>query len=635
MNLLFSIVIGSVVGSVVFLVLFLLRPITERIFSKAWHYYCLVVPLIFLLGGTHIAISLAGLMLEQTTTNVSPVSAPFEMSADIPSDVTRQQAFDNLPAMPMRSVETDVVANAPSTASQLVPFFERALPFLLGIWAMGAVLFMVVSTVKYLQYRRVVLHSAQRVTDINCKVPIFVSAAAHTPMLIGVIRPIIILPKMHFSDDELNLILAHELVHYERKDMFVKLLMLMANAVHWFNPVVYILNRQLSTACELSCDEKVVSEMDTQNRIFYGQTILQILKHSTSKNYNVAFATNLFNSKKNFKRRLISMMNTKKMKKLAAALSLAVGLLIVGCGAVTANALDSVMPETPRSAVVQYDNSMHTPVREIVVGMQDMSGPRFTFDRNMAFWDSLPIRPVGEESESVWNGDMDEIHDMMLSGELEVSFFAFERVSDYDPTLMYLRSIMNPALADRLWESPYFTAIEMGVWGFSSFFTSDQFVEILEHFGDSFVEDFLSRGVNENLQLIMGNNFDDFIADAAELEYIRTALVNDQALLMSQTDAFVRQNLAVLHGDNLGNFETEEDAVRYFTQPNSMVHFPLPERMRVLSAEGHTALAAEWDAILAFSEDSSLRTVTLNNQGFALQALFEQSALEFVASILG
>jgi len=329
------------------------------------------------------------------------------------------------------------------------------------------------------------------------------------------------------------------------------------------------------------------------------------------------------------------MMNTKKMKKLAAALSLAVGLLIVGCGAVTANALDSVMPETPRSAVVQYDNSMHTPVREIVVGMQDMSGPRFTFDRNMAFWDSLPIRPVGEESESVWNGDMDEIHDMMLSGELEVSFFAFERVSDYDPTLMYLRSIMNPALADRLWESPYFTAIEMGVWGFSSFFTSDQFVEILEHFGDSFVEDFLSRGVNENLQLIMGNNFDDFIADAAELEYIRTALVNDQALLMSQTDAFVRQNLAVLHGDNLGNFETEEDAVRYFTQPNSMVHFPLPERMRVLSAEGHTALAAEWDAILAFSEDSSLRTVTLNNQGFALQALFEQSALEFVASILG
>jgi len=215
-------------------------------------------------------------------------------------------------------------ANRPAT-NWITTRLENTTQLILAIWSAGAILFIAISTKKYLQYRRVVLNNAKSVQVINCKqsfnnkIPIVTSAAAHTPMLFGVINPIIVLPNMHFTQVELNMVLAHEMVHYRRKDLLVKALMLTANAIHWFNPVVYALSRQLNAACELSCDEKVVSAMNTQNRVFYGKTILQILRHSTAKQSitrDIALATNLCSSKKNFRRRLISMMNTKKMKSL-------------------------------------------------------------------------------------------------------------------------------------------------------------------------------------------------------------------------------------------------------------------------------------------------------------------------------
>ena len=348
MNLLLVLITSSIVGSAVFLTLLLIRPITGKIFSKSWHYYCLFVPLVFLLGGTHIAVSLTGLIPNLATEITSPVYTPQEMPIVAPQEVIMPSTFDNLRNVPMHSGEADAgLEISPTITSQLISHLERAAPFLLAFWILGAIIFIVISTKKYLQYRSIVLHNAKSVTDIDCKIPIVTSAAAHTPMLLGVVRPIIVLPNMYLADEEMEMVLAHEMVHYRRKDLFVKLLMLVANAMHWFNPAVYVLNQQLNTACELSCDEKVVSEMDTQNRRFYGETILQVLQHSTIQRSlvsNVVFATNLCNSRKNFKRRLISMMNTKKMKKSIVALALATGLLVVGGGFAISSMVGSALP---------------------------------------------------------------------------------------------------------------------------------------------------------------------------------------------------------------------------------------------------------------------------------------------------
>ncbi|WP_219710564.1 M56 family metallopeptidase, partial [Clostridioides difficile] len=61
-----------------------------------------------------------------------------------------------------------------------------------------------------------------------------------------------------FKEKELKLIFRHELIHYKRKDNFLKLIMLIVNILYWFNPICYLLKKHFNEVCELSCDELVI-----------------------------------------------------------------------------------------------------------------------------------------------------------------------------------------------------------------------------------------------------------------------------------------------------------------------------------------------------------------------------------------
>jgi len=358
-NLFLGLITSSIVGSLVLILLLALKPITNRVFSKTWHYYSLLVALIFLLGGTHIPVGWADLIpnigteANSASINVHPFSelsevVPIPMGVLLePITLSPLDGFMEIaPTDYSRGAAIDIVSSL-SIVRQIIEYLEMITPILAPLWALGAILFIALSIEKYLKYRQAVLHGAKRADRPLCNIPIVISENAHTPMLIGVLKPIIVLPDMDFADEELCMILTHEMIHYRRKDLIIKLLTLIANALHWFNPAAYALNNQLNLACELSCDEKVVSEMGTKDRVVYGETILKVLQHSTTYNSpigNVAFATNLCNSKKSFKRRLISMMNTKKMKKSVVALALATGVLITGGGFAISNLVDAAMP---------------------------------------------------------------------------------------------------------------------------------------------------------------------------------------------------------------------------------------------------------------------------------------------------
>ena len=332
-----------------FFTLIALRPITLNLFSKSWHYYCLFVPIFFLLGGTHIAVNLTELIppveqssyLTMTTHNVS---------TNISHEIFEFLENNDSIGTPVSGWEVDIAFVVPPyITDRLLTHLEVITPPLLSLWTLGALVFVIIHVKEYLQYRRLVMHNAKNIGSNN-KIPIVVSVAAHTPMLMGVAKPVIVLPDMHFSDEEFKMILSHEMVHFRRKDLLVKMLMLLVNAAHWFNPAVYMLSNQLDTMCELSCDEKVVAEMDAGKRKLYGETILQVLRHSTAQVGlvgNVAFVTNLCHSKKKFKRRLINMMNTKKMKKSVIALAFATGLLVIGGGFVVSGMIDSALPNVP------------------------------------------------------------------------------------------------------------------------------------------------------------------------------------------------------------------------------------------------------------------------------------------------
>ena len=154
---------------------------------------------------------------------------------------------------------------------------------------------------------------------IDIKVCSFVSSS----MLTGFRRPIILLPEKHFEADELELIFKHELIHYKRRDLYVKLLSVIAISVHWYNPVIYMMNSAMQADGEASCDEAVLLSADKEDRRFYAEVVVGMIgKKNTA---GPVLSTCFYGGKSSIKKRLESIVDTsRKIKtKWSAALILA------------------------------------------------------------------------------------------------------------------------------------------------------------------------------------------------------------------------------------------------------------------------------------------------------------------------
>lgn len=153
-----------------------------------------------------------------------------------------------------------------------------------------------------------------------------------SPMMIGFFKPIIVLPHMNYSDSELFLVLKHELIHFKRKDLWYKSLVFFATVIYWFNPIVYLMAKEISIQCEMSCDEETIQDEDFAVRKQYSGIIISTIR--TQSNMNSTFITNFYDSKKNVRNRIISIMNTKKKRRglvvtcLLAVIIMATGITI-------------------------------------------------------------------------------------------------------------------------------------------------------------------------------------------------------------------------------------------------------------------------------------------------------------------
>ena len=133
-------------------------------------------------------------------------------------------------------------------------------------------------------------------------------------MLTGFLHPVILLPEKHFKAKELELIFRHELIHYKRRDLLVKLLSVIAVSIHWFNPIVYWMNAAMQTDGEMSCDEAVLLDIGEQNRPLYAELIIGTISgKNTAENL---FSTCFYGSKKSVKRRLAAIMDTARKVKI-------------------------------------------------------------------------------------------------------------------------------------------------------------------------------------------------------------------------------------------------------------------------------------------------------------------------------
>lgn len=128
-----------------------------------------------------------------------------------------------------------------------------------------------------------------------------------TSMLIGFLYPVILLPNKEYDQDELELIFRHELIHYKRADLYIKLLSVIATSLHWFNPIIYLMSYLMQADCEASCDEKVLLEAGNENNQFYAELIMDMIGSSKSKGTHLS--TCFYGGKRGIKIRMEAIMN--------------------------------------------------------------------------------------------------------------------------------------------------------------------------------------------------------------------------------------------------------------------------------------------------------------------------------------
>ena len=137
-----------------------------------------------------------------------------------------------------------------------------------------------------------------------------------TPMLTGLIRPVVVIPEKEIEKTDMKLIIEHELTHYKHKDLYVNLLSILVLCLHWFNPIVYYCIPVIQGDGELYCDETVLKNKNMNYRKTYGKMIINMIPTISSK--QVALSTCFYSKKLSVKRRLINIMkNNSKMKKIS------------------------------------------------------------------------------------------------------------------------------------------------------------------------------------------------------------------------------------------------------------------------------------------------------------------------------
>ena len=226
------------------------------------------------------------------------------------------------------------------------PWYRSAWNFLCdhfaALWLTGAALHFLWFAFSYLRFSRSLkedcvplLEHEQALLDHlrdGVKVTACRSPLAGTPMLLGLLRPRVILPETPITTRELECILRHELTHLRRRDLLYKWFTVAVTSVHWFNPFMPWLRREIARCGELSCDEGVIGSMDAAHKRQYGETLLALAAANALP--RGVPATTLCEEKKQLKERLLGIMKYRKATTVILLLSCLLALLVAGCAAV-------------------------------------------------------------------------------------------------------------------------------------------------------------------------------------------------------------------------------------------------------------------------------------------------------------
>jgi len=275
--------------------------------------------------------------------------------------------------------------SAPETAAAQNPAFMPIMVFII-VYPLMAMAVLLENILSYARFAGIIRRNRTRARKDELYeyvglcgdvVPprLYRSTLATTPMLVGFFKPEIVLPDREYSEAELRSVLRHELIHLRRRDIVVKWLSVFVCALHWFNPVVWLARREIDRACELSCDEAAIRDLDNDGKQDYGNTLISVA--ADIKASRAVLSTTMCEEKEALKERLYSIMMHQKLTRAAKCVSTVVIIIsacivcILGAGATAPSGPGSA----PAPAPVPVPVSVAAPVSVHIAEPEPVAAP--------------------------------------------------------------------------------------------------------------------------------------------------------------------------------------------------------------------------------------------------------------------
>lgn len=276
---------------------------------------------------------------------------PFNIKVDFSplqfdgGEIINEFSIGNSPLFPLESNIVDQAIG--NSGSGVVPNTSLNMVSVISIvWVIGVVVVILYTILQYLVLRTNmkaesrdakdsdldILSQVQSELGIRHRIGLRVMEGISSPMLISLRNPTIVLPDKTYSQLDLYLVIKHEIIHYKRRDLFIKALMLIIKSVYWFNPLIHIMIGHFNQVMEMTCDELVVKDNQSIKRR-YIETLLSGLEvtnntHLLTSHYNGGMI--------DMKKRFTNIAESNKKKKGTRAMVLSVAMLLtmtslVGC----------------------------------------------------------------------------------------------------------------------------------------------------------------------------------------------------------------------------------------------------------------------------------------------------------------
>ena len=275
----------SLVGTALTLLLTAIKPITRKFLSSKWHYYLWLIVLVAMI----VPFRFTEPVNQQLNENITIYSPIQEFSRSGAEEKVLEPEDNQL-----------------SIIESLKLYVDSKAHILAMIWMAGACLLFLSKLLSYglfmVELRKnsevISCPELKRFTDKN--IITRVGDRFSSPLMVGIFRPILLLPKVSMTEEQLGNVLSHEMIHYKRKDILYKWFVCLVKCVHWFNPVIYYVSKQVDIECEISCDAAVVKDMTDEEQTRYIDTIITLL--AAGKRKPVTITTGMVSDKKTLQR---------------------------------------------------------------------------------------------------------------------------------------------------------------------------------------------------------------------------------------------------------------------------------------------------------------------------------------------